>query len=212
MDYIDLLKKIGIKDYLAIGKSLNDNLEKFGITNQENAFFFIANCANESGGFTKYKESLYYTTAERLKVVFPRAFDPVKFPETAKYNPNDYLKNSVKLANLVYNDNIFPKGLGNTVTPQDGSLFLGRGAIQITGRNNYKIASELSGIDFIKNPELLEKPDYALIASMAYWKHNKINTKTTLLATRQVVAGNYSNNPFGLAEVQAWYNKIKKAL
>lgn len=212
MDYILLLQKLSIKNYQSIGKCLNENLIKFNMTNLENNLFFLANCLNESGSFTNFKENLNYSTADRLKIVFPTAFNPIRFPKTAKYNPNDYLKNPVKLANLVYNDNIFQKGLGNTVTINDGSLYIGRGAIQITGRNNYKIASQLSGIDFINHPELLELPENALLGSMAYWEHNKINLKKSLLETRQVVAGNYSNNPFGFTEVTSYYNKIKKCI
>lgn len=208
MDYVNLLKKLNVKNYESIGKCLNNNFLKFGITNQENQLFFLANCLNESGCFTNFVENMSYSTADRLKLVFPTAFNPLRFPLTAKYNPFDYVKNPEKLGNLVYDDRIFKKGLGN-IFDGDGYKYRGRGAIQITGRNNYKIASEISGIDFINNPELLGLPENALIGSLSYWKHNNIHLKTSLLATRQVVAGNYTNNPFGIKEVTDYYNKIK---
>jgi hypothetical protein len=100
MNYIDLLKKIGVKDYLAIGKCLNDNLVKFEITNQENSFFFIANCSNESGGFTKYKESLYYTTAENIPVflIYGRLIAEVEPKGQIYADPEPLNGNTVKWA------------------------------------------------------------------------------------------------------------------
>lgn len=203
MNYIELLKEVKVSNAEKIGKSLNENLSKYGMTNEENILFFLANCLNESIIFTKFKENLYYTTADRLKVVFPSAF------VSGGYNPVDYLKNPSKLANLVYDDRLFKKCLGN-IFDGDGAKYLGRGAIQITGRNNYKMVSEKSGIDFLNKPELLEDPYYAIIGSMVWWVNSGAVKATTLLASRQIVAGNYSKNPFGLQEVQSWYNKLKQ--
>lgn len=211
MDYINLLRKLGIKNFEAIGYCLNENFIKFGITNLENQLYFLANCLNESGAFTIFVENMYYSNPDRLIQVFPSVFNYTRFPKTAKYIARNYIKQPEKLGNLVYDDRIVNKGLGN-IFDGDGFKYRGRGAIQITGKNNYKIASDLSGLDFIKYPETLEKPEYALIASLAYWKHNNIHLKNSLLATRQVVAGNYTNNPFGLKEVTDWYNKIKKCI
>lgn len=59
--------------------------------------------------------------------------------------------------------------LGNTKAG-DGERFKGRGHLQITGRWNYGAVGRLIGVDLIKNPELLEKPDIAAKASIAFWK------------------------------------------
>jgi putative chitinase len=61
------------------------------------------------------------------------------------------------------------KRLGNTKVG-DGERFKGRGYLQITGRWNYGAVGKLIGKDLIKNPELLENPDIAIQADIAYWK------------------------------------------
>jgi hypothetical protein len=48
--------------------------------------------------------------------------------------------------------------------------FIGRGYVQITWRENYEKAGKILGVDFVKKPELLLKPEYAapiIIAGMA---------------------------------------------
>ena len=66
------------------------------------------------------------------------------------------------------------KDLGNTQAG-DGIKFKGRGLIQITGRANYTQLSKDLGEDFIKNPELLSTPKYAVQSACWFWNKNKLN-------------------------------------
>jgi predicted chitinase len=50
--------------------------------------------------------------------------------------------------------------LGNN-QPGDGYRFRGRGFVQITGRVNYTKFQQKLGIDFVGEPDLAAKPDYA---------------------------------------------------
>ena len=66
------------------------------------------------------------------------------------------------------------KDLGNT-QGGDGIRFKGRGLIQITGRFNYIQLSKDLGEDFIKTPELLSTPKYAVQSACWFWNKNKLN-------------------------------------
>ena len=50
----------------------------------------------------------------------------------------------------------------------DGSDFMGRGFIQITGRHNYTDIGKLVGVDFLKNPDLLNDRDISARAAIAF--------------------------------------------
>lgn len=66
--------------------------------------------------------------------------------------------------------------LGNTPEKDgDGQKYKGRGLIQITGLTNYRAVSAALGIDFVKNPELLETPQYASMSSGWFWNNRKLN-------------------------------------
>lgn len=66
------------------------------------------------------------------------------------------------------------KDLGNT-EKGDGVRFKGRGYIQITGRANYAALAKDLKIDCVNHPELLERPEYALLSALWYWKKNGLN-------------------------------------
>jgi len=66
--------------------------------------------------------------------------------------------------------------LGNTPEDDDdGERYKGRGLIQLTGTANYRKASEYFGVDFLKNPELLEQPRWAALVSGWYWFRHNLN-------------------------------------
>lgn len=58
--------------------------------------------------------------------------------------------------------------LGND-KPGDGYKYRGRGYIHITGKYNYALVGKALGLDLLKHPELMERTDVALKASMWYW-------------------------------------------
>lgn len=183
-----------------IPQNLAEQMKNYGITELVDVKRFLANCLNETGAFTRFEENAYYTSSDRLKVVFPKAF-------SSKYNPNLYVKNPEKLLNLVYDDRIFPKGLGN-INDGDGWKYRGRGAVQTTGRYNYKLLTLHTGINFLLNPDLLSG-EYRFISALYFWKSNNLSKKSSLLETRQIIAGNKSSNPFGYTTVLNYYNKLK---
>ena len=66
------------------------------------------------------------------------------------------------------------KDLGNTESG-DGKRFMGRGLIQLTGRNNYQQLSNAFGVNLVDNPVLLESPQLAARSAGWFWKDRGLN-------------------------------------
>ena len=102
------------------------------------------------------------------------------------------------------------KDLGNTVAG-DGSKYRGRGLIQITGRANYMACGESLGLDLIKQPELLEKPQHACMSAAWFWAIKGLNTLADVgqfdTITRRINGGQN-----GAADRQALYVQALKVL
>lgn len=114
-------------------------------------------------GLRPISENLNYS-ASALKRVF------------RKYFPNDTLANYYaykpeKIANRVYADRM---GNGNE-SSGDGWRYRGRGFIQITGKANYRMLSEDTGIDYVNNPDLLLNEADSMVAAIWYWSKNNLN-------------------------------------
>lgn len=76
-----------------------------------------------------------------------------------------------KIANKVYANRL---GNGDE-SSGDGWKFRGRGLIQITGKNNYKLFSKTTNQDFLIAPEKVATPAYALSSACWFWKRKNIN-------------------------------------
>lgn len=59
--------------------------------------------------------------------------------------------------------------LGN-LEPGDGPRFKGRGPPQLTGRDNYRAAGLDLGVDFLKQPELVERVDMGFRVAGWFWR------------------------------------------
>lgn len=82
--------------------------------------------------------------------------------------------------------------LGNT-EPGDGRRFKGRGLISITGRDNYRKASQALGIDYVTNPEAMQYPEEATRTACWWWQAHGLNDLADLpdfrAVTRRVNGG-----------------------
>lgn len=94
------------------------------------------------------------------------------------------------------------RDLGNTQMG-DGVKFKGRGLIQITGRTNYqKLTNEMRGlpmgIDFVEEPDLLKKPEYATKSACWWWHNRKLNeladenSETSFKRITRIINGGYN--------------------
>jgi putative chitinase len=124
---------------------LNDALQRFGIASASAIAYLLGQVAIESEGrkgpLSVVEEDLYYTTAERLRAVFPSLF--VK----GQYRADDYLRNAGALSQLRY------KG------------YHGRGLIQLTWLDAYRAASAALGFDYVGDPCLVLMPKHAALTA-----------------------------------------------
>lgn len=77
-----------------------------------------------------------------------------------------------KYFNKLYDPKVSPKTakiLGNTKVG-DGVRYHGRGFIQITGRDNYRMAGEALGLPLEQQPELAARPAIAAKIAVWYWQ------------------------------------------
>ena len=111
-----------------------------------------------------------------------------------------------------YDTGSLAKRLGNTPEADgDGEKYRGRGLIQITGRANYMVCGEGLGLDLIKQPELLEKPQHACMSAAWFWATKGLNTLADAgqfdKITRRINGGLN-----GAADRQALYARALKVL
>jgi len=155
----DQLDKLGIDHkWLA---PLEETFAKYDISTPVRQACFIGQCAHESGNFKTLQENLNYS-AEGLMKTWPS-----RFP--TKEMADQYARNPAKIAGKVYNGR-----LGNT-SEEEASQFLGRGLIQLTGKENYANCGTALGIDFVGNPNFLIEPKYAALSAGWFWNKKGLN-------------------------------------
>ena len=111
-----------------------------------------------------------------------------------------------------YDTGSLAKRLGNT--PQadgDGQKYRGRGLIQITGRANYMTCGEALGLDLIKQPELLEKPQHACMSAAWFWATKGLNTLADA-GQFDKITQRINGGQNGAADRQALYVRALKVL
>lgn len=150
-----------------------------GITDPKEQAMFMAQMDHESGGFKSYEENLNYSAAG-LRKTFGKYFKTDAEAQAAARNPE-------MIANKVYGGR-----MGN-IDPGDGYKFRGRGAIQLTGRDNYARAGEALGLDLVNNPDLAKDPENAAKIAAWYWKSRNVGEAARAgnveAATRKINGG-----------------------
>ncbi len=176
-------------------------LDQFHITDPHSAAALLANLTVESGIIPK-REDLYYTTAARLRAVFPSKFDPRR---GGVYPTGPYLGNPQGLANLVYAGR-----LGNgDVASGDGWRYRGGGYIQTTGEANFQRTGLLINQPLRSTPELIEQIGVSCLAACAYWTRmsgaDAMARQGNISGTRYAVNGRAG---LGLSDMLAVYRRL----
>jgi putative chitinase len=100
--------------------------------------------------------------------------------------------------------------LGNTQRG-DGRRYKGRGILQLTGRNNYRLYGQVLGVDLEGHPHRAAEPALSLVIACEYWKRRIINPdcdRDDLVAVTRKVNGGTN----GLADRRILLGKAKIAL
>ena len=134
---------------------------RFEINTPERQAAFIGQCAHESANFKTLQENLNYS-AKGLSATWPS-----RFPSEDAAQP--FHRQPEKIANKVYSGR-----MGNS-DEGDGWKYRGRGLIQLTGKDNYRLASDALGVDFIADPDLVLTKEYAALTAAWYWNKRGLN-------------------------------------
>jgi len=156
----DQLDALGI-DHKWLGP-LEETFAKYDISTPQRQAAFIGQCAHESGNFRTLQENLNYS-AEGLMKTWPSRF-PTK--EIA----DQYARQPAKIAGKVYNGR-----LGNS-SEEEAAKYLGRGLIQLTGKENYANCGSGIGVDLVGNPDWLLDPKYAALSAGWFWNKKGLNS------------------------------------
>lgn len=204
MSLVNLQKKLRLQADGKFGPAtFKAGMNHFRLTPQR-AVHFFAQIAHETGDFNRYEENLNYS-AEGLLKIFSKYFDATTAAQ--------YARNPEKIANRVYANRM---GNGDEASG-DGWKFRGRGALQLTGKENYQAFA-----DTIRRPEIMQNPDlvasdYSFESAMFFFNKNKLwamcdqgtNDAVILALTKRINGGTH-----GLADrtekTKKYYEWVKK--
>lgn len=162
--YAALFKVVGPQAAPAILRSLGNAMSVHGpiygaITSRDRLADFLAQTANETGGYRVFTENLNYSP-EALVRTWPSRFTPAAAIM--------YARKPEQIAAKVYGDR-----MGN-LTPEEGWLFRGRGMLQLTGRANYEAADRRLGIGLDTDPDLAAVPALSLLIALDFYRDRKV--------------------------------------
>lgn len=187
MSLVELQKKCGCGADGAFGPGTLKAAAAYYKLSPNRAAHFFAQTAHESGNFRSFSENLNYS-AQGLRNIFRKYF-----PTDAL--ANQYARKPQAIANRVYANRM---GNGDEASG-DGFAFRGRGALQLTGKSNFKAFS-----DYINRPDVMTNPDLVateLAFESALWFFDKnklwsicdqgINDAAILALTKRINGGTH---------------------
>jgi putative chitinase len=180
-------------------KALNNVLPRYNINTKNRIAGFLAQCGHESLDFTVLRENLNYS-ARGLRLTFPRYFrDDVI--------ANQYARQPQRIANRVYANRM---GNGNEASG-DGWKHRGRGAIQLTGKNNYTSFSKSINKTVDETITYLETLEGAVESACWFWATNMLNRtcdRDDIMAMTRIINGGTK----GLEDRINRYERAKRIL
>lgn len=187
------------KNPAALLEALAHVLPKYQIDSVNRIAAFLAQCGHESMDFTVLHENLNYG-ATGLKGTFHKYFQTDEVAE-------EYQRKPEKIANRVYANRM---GNGDEDSG-DGYTYRGRGAIQLTGHDNYAAFAESIGKSIEETVEYCETLEGAIESACWFWTKNHCNvpadSKDMLALTKKINGGT-----IGLEERTSHFNRNLQVL
>ncbi|GEM_PF-384237 len=204
---------------------LNKYAKRYEVNNRIRIAHFLSQVGHESGFTateegTNYRENVMKEKFGSMKGGWNGTDCPPDKRKRLKLweNPSFYAHHGKNLMNYVYADRM---GNGNEQSG-DGYKYIGRGLIQLTGKENYRKYTDLHNAknpedkrDFVLSPELLiTELEFSVESAFAWWSWNHVNnicingSDEEIKAVTQVVNGGEN----GLKDRMSRYHKIISAL
>ena len=187
MSLKSLQAKIGVTADGAFGPGTMKKAMEFYKLSPVRAAHFFAQTAHESGNFKAFAENLNYG-ASGLTGIFKKYFPTQEKALLYERKPE-------KIANVVYASRM---GNGDEASG-DGWKYRGRGALQLTGKDNYQAFA-----NYLKKPEIMTNPDlvateYSFESAMFFFDKNKlwaicdegVNDAAILKLTKRINGGTH---------------------
>jgi putative chitinase len=176
---------------------LTETFEKYDISTPKRQAAFIGQCMHESGGFKRLIENLNYS-AKGLVATWPSRFPNEEYAE-------EYARKPERIAAKVY------LGRMGNESAEDAAKYIGRGLIQLTGKENYANCGLGIGVDLLGNPDWLATPKYAALSAGWYWNKRNLNSDADSgnveSMTRKINGGN-----IGIEDRKAKINMVLNAI
>lgn len=182
--------------------TLRNMQEVFCIQSIEHLAHFVGQVAHETANFSVCEENLNYSS-RGLLLTFRKYFTA----ETASV----YARNPQDIASRVYANR-----MGNGPEESgDGWKYRGRGALQLTGKNNYRaFANYLRNPRVVENPELVAT-DYYFQSALFFFKKNnlwnmcnRVNDASIRVVTLRINGG-YNGLEDRVEKTKYYYNKLR---
>lgn len=181
-----------------VTEALNKILPLYNIKTLEEVAGFISECAHESSDFNRLEENLNYSS-QGLLVTWKSHFSADIVDK--------YARQPEKIANRAYANRM---GNGDEASG-DGWKYKGRGAIQVTGKDNYTLFAKYKSINITDAVTYASKIEGAIDISAWFWYVNNLNKfadiKDDVKMTKIINGGT-----IGAADRQTRFNTCLKVL
>ncbi len=171
------------------------DLDAYGINaNRLRLVHFMAQILHETDGLTILRENMNYR-AERIVDVWPSRFATVDDARPFAHNPEG-------LANKVYGGR-----MGNDQNG-DGWKYIGRGLLQITGKESYARYGNALGINLAGNPDQAFDPAWTIRIAAEEWKAGNCNSLAEADDVRRITKV-INGGLTGFASRKEWLEKAR---